>query len=307
MPTNNARVLVADDDALLRRSVKLQLNRDGYEVLEADNGLQAWEMLQRESIRLLITDWNMPGLEGPDLARQVRSTDLPYYTYIILLTANSNKKEVVSGLKAGADDYLTKPFDPDELRARVGIGLRVLELEDRLRAVMKQLEELAVRDGLTNLYNRRAFDQRLEDEFSRARRYKRPLALLMLDIDHFKHYNDTHGHPQGDQLLRELGHLLISSVRNTDLVARYGGEEFVVILPETALTNAVEVASMLHTQIGNYPFPKRDQQPSGSITVSIGVAGYQDAYLTAADLLEATDQALYRAKKGGRNRVMVAP
>lgn len=300
------RVLVADDDELLRRSVRLQLQKDGYAVVEAEDGNQAWDLIRREGVQLVISDWNMPGLEGPELARLVRSTPLPQYTYLILLTANTHKRDVVAGLQAGADDYLTKPFDPDELRARVAIGVRVVELESQLRATMQQLQELAVRDGLTNLYNRRAFDTRLEDEFQRARRYRRPLSLVMMDIDHFKNYNDTHGHPQGDQLLRELAQLLINSVRSTDFVARYGGEELAVLLPETALNNAVEVANMLHTQVGHFPFPKREVQPLGAITISVGVAGYQETYLTASDLLEAADQALYRAKKGGRNRVVVA-
>jgi two-component system chemotaxis response regulator CheY len=306
MMPKKMRILVADDDLLLRRTVRLQLAKDGYEVVEAEDGAQAWDLIQREGFQLVVSDWNMPGLEGPELAQLARSSNLPHYIYFVLLTGNANKKDVIAGLKAGADDYLTKPFDGDELRARVAIGVRVVELERKLRDAMARLEELAVRDGLLNLYNRRAFDARLEDEFQRARRYRRPLSLVMLDIDHFKNYNDTLGHPQGDQLLRELANLLTSSVRTTDFVARYGGEEFIIILPETALPNAVEVASMLHTQIGHYPFPKHEVQPGGAVTVSVGVAAFQDAYLAVQDLLEAVDQALYRAKHQGRNRVMVA-
>ena len=191
------RLLVVDDDALLRRSLNLQLTRAGYEVHEAEDGEVAWEMMERIGYRFVITDWNMPGLSGPELVGRMRQMLAAGYTYILMLTAHSEKMDVIAGLQAGADDYLTKPFDTDELRARVGIGVRILELEARLQESLASAAELAVRDGLTNLFNRRAFDDRLADEVQRAGRYQRPLTLLMIDIDHFKHYNDQHGHPQG--------------------------------------------------------------------------------------------------------------
>ncbi len=295
-----------DDDALLRRSLNLQLTRAGYEVHEAEDGQMAWDMIEREGYRFVITDWNMPGVNGPDLVRRIREGGLPGYTYILMLTAHIEKLDVVVGLQAGADDYVTKPFDMDELRARVTIGARILELESRLKDSLASTSELAVRDGLTGLFNRRAFDNRLADEVQRAVRYQRPLSLLMIDIDHFKLYNDQHGHPQGDRLLRELSSLFLSCVRSTDFVARYGGEEFVVILPETNSANALAVARPILERVCVHPFAHRETQPGGSLTVSIGVAGLDSDNPDPARLLLAADQALYQAKGAGCNRVVVA-
>jgi two-component system cell cycle response regulator len=299
------RLLVVDDDALLRRSLNLQLTRAGYEVDEAEDGEVAWDMLQRQGYRFVITDWNMPGLSGPELMGRVRQRANAGYTYILMLTAHSDKLDVISGLQSGADDYLTKPFNMDELRARVGIGVRILELESRLQESLASAAELAVRDGLTGLFNRRAFDDRLMDEVQRADRYQRPLTLLMIDIDHFKHYNDQHGHPQGDALLRELSMLFLGCVRSTDFVARYGGEEFAVILPETNPANAQAVAVTILDRVCAHPFLYRELQPLGSLTVSIGVAGTDDGVPDAERLLRTADRALYQAKGEGRNRVVV--
>src|SRR5579859_2927456 len=298
------RLLVVDDDALLRRSLNLQLTRAGYEVHEAEDGQTAWEMILRDGYRFVITDWNMPGVSGPELVRRIRQAETAGYTYIMMLTAHIERLDVVAGLEAGADDYLTKPFDMDELRARVAIGARILALESRLKESLSSVEELAVRDSLTGLFNRRAFDARLTDEVQRAVRYQRPLSLLMIDIDHFKLYNDQHGHPQGDALLRELSTLFLSCVRSTDYVTRYGGEEFAIILPETNSANALAVAGTILDRVCRHPFAFRETQPGGSLTVSIGVAGHDDHQLDEAQLLLAADQALYLAKAAGRNRVV---
>jgi len=300
------RLLVVDDDALLRRSLNLQLTRAGYEVHEAEDGQTAWEMILRDGYRFVITDWNMPGVSGPELVRRIRQAETAGYTYIMMLTAHIERLDVVAGLEAGADDYLTKPFDMDELRARVAIGARILALESRLKESLSSVEELAVRDSLTGLFNRRAFDARLTDEVQRAVRYQRPLSLLMIDIDHFKLYNDQHGHPQGDALLRELSTLFLSCVRSTDYVTRYGGEEFAIILPETNSANALAVAGTILDRVCRHPFAFRETQPGGSLTVSIGVAGHDDHQLDEAQLLLAADQALYLAKAAGRNRVVSA-
>ena len=299
------RLLVVDDDALLRRSLNLQLTRAGYEVHDAEDGEAAWAMIERETYRFVITDWNMPGMSGPELVQRIRARPAAGYTYILMLTAHSDRLDVITGLQAGADDYLTKPFDQDELRARVGIGVRILELEAKLQESLASAAELAVRDGLTGLFNRRAFDDRLADEVQRAGRYRRPLSLLMIDIDHFKHYNDQHGHPQGDVLLRELSELFLSCVRSTDFVARHGGEEFAVILPETNPANALAVAGIILERVCAHPFLYRETQPGGALTVSIGVSGNEDGLPEAERLLLTADQALYQAKRFGRNRVVV--
>jgi two-component system chemotaxis response regulator CheY len=299
------RLLVVDDEALLRRSLNLQLTRAGYEVQEAEDGEAAWAMIEQETYRFVITDWNMPGISGPELVRRIRARPAAGYTYILMLTAHSDKLDVIIGLKAGADDYLTKPFDMNELRARVGIGVRILELEARLQESLASAAELAVRDQLTGLFNRRAFDNRLADEVQRAVRYRRPLSVLMIDIDHFKKYNDQHGHPQGDVLLRELSTVFQNCVRSTDFVARLGGEEFAVILPETNPANAQAVAAIILERVCAHGFLYRESQPGGALTVSIGVAGNDDGLPEADRLLLTADQALYQAKGAGRNQVVV--
>ena len=300
------RLLVVDDDALTRRSLSLQLTRAGYEVHEAEDGEEAWQRIAAEHFRFVITDWAMPGLDGMGLVQRIRREPLPGYVYVILLTGNASKPDVVRGLDAGADDYLTKPFDHDELRARVAIGVRILELEDRLNKSRDELAALAVRDGLTGLYNRRAFDSRLADEVHRAARYRRPLSLLMIDIDHFKLYNDAYGHPHGDQLLRDMAGLLQRSVRSTDFVARYGGEEFAIILPESNQANALGLASAILARVAEHPFVDDETQLVGPLTVSIGAAQHGGEAGASEALLLSADQALYRAKRAGRNQVAVA-
>jgi two-component system cell cycle response regulator len=302
--TDRVRVLVVDDDALLRRSLQLLLNRAGYEVREAEDGQAAWDLIQREPIHFVITDWNMPLVNGPQLVSRIRTTAFPSYVYVIMLTVHTQKLDVVDGLLAGADDYLTKPFDLDELRARIAIGVRILGLEARLMRSVASAAELAMRDSLTGLFNRRAFDNRLSEELQRAVRYERPLSLLMIDIDHFKRYNDQHGHPQGDVLLRELSGLLLGCIRSTDFVARYGGEEFAVILPETSPPHALSVANTLLERVRAHPLPLRETQPGGALTVSIGIAGHSPDRPNADRLVQAADQALYQAKGAGRNRLV---
>jgi two-component system chemotaxis response regulator CheY len=294
------KILIAEDDPNQRRLLTVHLERAGYEVVVANDGLAAWQAMGREHHRFLITDWMMPEMDGPELVRRVRAADLPGYTYIMLLTALDGKEQIITGLEAGADDYLTKPFNSAELRMRVSIGERILKLETRLR-------EMAAHDRLTGLFNRYAFDHRLADEVERARRYGRPLSFILLDLDHFKQYNDSHGHPRGDALLSEFGSVLTAGVRATDFIARYGGEEFAIILPETDAANALVVAEKIRTATQAYPFPRRESQPGGAITVSVGVASFPAPIADSAKLLESADRALYQAKHAGRNRVAASP
>lgn len=293
------RILIADDDPNQRRLLNIHLSRAGHEVVEAADGRAAWEALQREHFRLVISDWTMPEVDGVELVRRIRVASFPGYTYILLLTALGDKQDVVVGLEAGADDYLTKPFNAGELRSRVSIGERILNLEMRLR-------EMATRDALTGLFNRQAFDARLADELGRTRRYQRPLSLILADLDHFKNYNDTNGHVRGDELLHELAGVFLAAVRATDFVARYGGEEFVILLPEATRAAAAEVAERVRAMVANYPFPLRETQPGGLVTLSLGVASYLEGVPADGSLVEVADQALYRAKNAGRNRVELA-
>ncbi|MBI3243405.1 MAG: diguanylate cyclase [Chloroflexi bacterium] len=300
------KILIVDDEPWLRWILRTQLARLNHEVIEAEDGQAAWEMWQREAFPMVITDWMMPNMDGVGLIRRIRAASTPSYTYIVMLTVRTDKSDVVTGLEDGADDYLTKPFDAGELQARVAVGERILGVETRLRESLAEQSELAARDGLTSIYNRRAFDYRLADEIRRARRYNRPLALIMVDIDHFKNYNDRHGHVQGDRVLQELAKVLVNSVRATDFVARYGGEEFAIILPETNKTSSMAAAEKIRTAVAAHPFPLGSSQPNGALTLSLGIANYPEDMPDGDVLVERADQALYRAKQTGRNRAVLA-
>ncbi|MGQ0604726.1 MAG: GGDEF domain-containing response regulator [Anaerolineales bacterium] len=302
---SNWQVLVVDDELGVRRAVSIHLRRRGYQVVEAENGEAAWQLLQPNGIQLVILDWYMPAMDGLELIRRIREAGFPHYVYIIVLTALDQRHHIITGLNAGADDYMIKPFDLDELQARVQIGERVITLEARLNDSLAKQSELALRDGLTGLRNRRAFDARLDEEMRRALRYQHPFALLMLDIDHFKDYNDTHGHPQGDQLLRELAGVFQNGVRGSDVVARYGGEEFAIILTETDRESAYLAAEKIRAAVSAGPFSQTEAQPDRHVTVSLGLATFPEDAADVEALVKRADEALYRAKRSGRNRVVV--
>lgn len=302
---SNGQVLVVDDEPGVRRAVSLHLRRRGYEVVEVENGEAAWQLLQTDGIQLVVLDWFMPAMDGLELIRRIREAGFPHYVYIIVLTALDQRQHIITGLNAGADDYMIKPFDLDELQARVQIGKRVITLEARLNESLAKQSELALRDGLTGLRNRRAFDARLDEEMRRALRYQHPFALLILDIDHFKDYNDTHGHPQGDQLLRELARVFQNGVRASDVVARYGGEEFAIILTETDRESAYLAAEKIRAAVSAGDFSQAEAPPGGHVTVSLGLATFPEDAADVEALLKCADEALYRAKRSGRNRVVV--
>jgi two-component system chemotaxis response regulator CheY len=247
----------------------------------------------------------MPNLDGLELIRLIREAGRPSYTYVILLTVRDAKEDVVSGLETGADDYLTKPFSLDELRARVVAGERILSLEARLNRSRERMEKLATYDTLTSLLNRWAIERHAEAELSRVQREGGSLSLLMLDIDHFKLVNDRHGHLIGDEALRLLAHLLTENLRPYDWAGRWGGEEFLVLLPETDLVQAAVVAERIRAGVEESQLPL----PDGStlqVQVSVGVASTSiatEGIPTLNVLLWQTDEALYRAKRAGRNRV----
>jgi len=293
------KVLIAEDDSLLRQMLRGALAAAGHQLITAANGLDAWEMLQREHVRMLIVDWMMPGLDGPELIRRIRGAGWPGYTYIILLTAKTGRDDVVEGLNAGADDYVTKPFRQDELLARMGVGARILELETRLSESLEREEALATRDSLTGLPNRRALYDR-----ARAEREKRSVGVIMLDIDHFKPINDRFGHAAGDEALRRVAEVLQKSKRDYDYTGRWGGDEFLTILPGTSMLQAGLVAERIRASIDMVRL-----EVGGADTVelrsSLGVACASPATspIGIDDLLNQADGALYRAKADGRNRV----
>jgi two-component system cell cycle response regulator len=293
------KILVADDDAVSRRLLEVTLKKWGYDVVVAEDGDKAWEVLQREDApQLAILDWVMPGMDGPEICREVRTFGDQRYIYLLLLTAKSEKEDLVKGMEAGADDFLSKPFDAQELRARLRAGIRILELQETLRVQ-------AMHDSLTGLWNRAATLDFLRRELNRGKRQGTPVTVVMADIDHFKRINDTHGHLAGDVVLREVAQRLSSSVRGYDVTGRFGGEEFLIVLPGCTIQDAVDKAESLRACINQEPV----DTPEGPIpvTLSLGVAVRDGAVKVDPDsLLRAADAALYRAKSGGRDRVELA-
>lgn len=302
------RALVVDDDPNLRRIINIYLTQVGYEVTEAANGQAAWEHWQADPIRLIVTDWMMPIMDGEELVRRLRAAPAEAgYCYIIMLTARTNKGDVVMGLEAGADDYLTKPFDSRELRSRVAIGQRILDLEATLNEARRQLEILAMHDGLTNLLNRRAIHAHAESELSLANRKDSALSLLMLDIDFFKAVNDRYGHAVGDLALRFVADMLMQKKRPYDWAGRWGGEEFLLVLPKANLEEAARVAERIRASLEATPLVLADGREV-PLRLSLGVSctqGQLDNPITVNQLLHQADKALYAAKAAGRNQVRV--
>jgi two-component system, cell cycle response regulator len=302
-------VLVAEDDPIFRLVLESWFKRWDYRVIAVDNGLDAWEVLQRDDApHLAILDWVMPGIDGIELCRKIRGRDRGPYCYVLLLSVKDEKQDVVEGLEAGADDYLTKPFDVDELRARVRAGKRILDLQAALIHAKDELQFAAAHDPLTGLWNRGAILELLKREVSRRQRTADPLGVIMADIDYFKRINDTHGHLVGDAVLREVTRRLAVGVRPYDVVGRYGGEEFLVVFPGCNAANLRVGAERLRRCVADQPI----ETNAGPITVtlSLGLASLErdeNGILDCEVFLHAADEALYAAKARGRNRAEAAP
>ncbi|HEY6293832.1 MAG TPA: diguanylate cyclase [Terriglobia bacterium] len=298
------RVLIAEDDPVSLRVVETMLKKWGYEPVSARDGDEAWKALQTENApRLAILDWMMPRKDGPDVCRELRGQIGRPYTYVLLLTAKTQRRDLIDGLGAGADDYLTKPFSGEELRARLYSGERILAVQQQLMEAKEALRVQAIRDPLTGLYNRRYMEEALERELRRAEHGQHPLSVMMLDLDHFKTFNDTSGHQAGDHLLRYVGGLLEARTRREDIPCRYGGEEFVLILPGAPIEVAVRRAEQFRGAIRESGI-EYEGKALGPVTVSIGVACFPQHGTTGAEVVGAADSALYRAKQQGRNRVI---
>jgi len=299
-------ILLVEDEPTTRLMTSRQLTRAGYEVEAVSNGAEALAMLKTRFIPLLLTDWDMPQMNGVALCKAVRDMKLEGYVYTILLTAREGTANVIEGLAAGADDYLTKPPDDNELRARLNTGRRILKLEQSLRAANRRIHLLSVTDALTATYSRRYMMEHLPLEIEQGRRYGRPLSVVLCDIDLFKAVNDTHGHQAGDDVLRDFAKLVMNSTRkDIDWVARYGGEEFLIVLPETSVPDAITVAEKTRLTIAAHPFEIADG--TLSISASFGVAGYDSMQALRGvgvdTLIAEADRCLYRSKDAGRNRV----
>jgi two-component system, cell cycle response regulator len=299
-------VLIADDDPMFRRILQSWLEAWGYRVIVADDGAQAWSILKHEHPpELLILDWVMPEIDGTELCRRIRERQRSPYQYILLATAKDDKQDVVQGLEAGADDYLTKPFDRNELRARLRVGRRILTLQQDLIRARDELRFQATHDVLTGIWNRGAVLDLLHRELERATRAKTATSVLMLDLDHFKKINDTHGHLTGDVVLREVANRIAQSVRSYDLVGRYGGEEFLVVLPTCDKAEVEQSANRIRLAIAAAPILTASSEIP--VTASIGATVINAAARASdKDALLAADKALYNAKNSGRNQVSLA-
>ncbi len=298
------KILIVEDEPIYRRMVKKYLLEVGYDVVEAEDGQVAWELFQQEPFHLVITDWMMPSLNGPALVQKIRESGQKYYTYIIMLTAMDNKNDVVLGLESGVDEYLTKPFNSGELKARVASGMRILRLEEQLMQARQQMEVLAMYDGLTGLLNRRAIEEYAEAEFNMAVRKERALSVILLDIDHFKTVNDQFGHKFGDHTLRQVAKILTEDLRNYDRIGRWGGEEFILILPDTQLKDAATLAERVRVRMTETQMSLENGE-TFSVHISLGAACTTGQFPSLTKLIDAADQALYQAKQTGRNRVCI--
>jgi two-component system cell cycle response regulator len=303
------KILVAEDDSITRHLMQRTLQKFGYEVVLAEDGHKALEILsEKTGPRLALVDWMMPLLDGPELCRRVRSQQSDgSYVYIVLLTSKHGSDDIVEGLEAGADDYITKPFQPAELKARLRTGLRILSLEDKLVKARDEMRFGATHDMLTSLWNRGAILSLTKGELSRTTRERRPCSLLLCDVDHFKRVNDNYGHLVGDFVLKEVARRLKSCVRDYDGVGRYGGEEFLLVLGNCGNGCIESRAEAVRAAIANSPF-LLENGTELSITISIGslTCEVAQAARPVESLLAQADAALYQAKKDGRNRTVKA-
>lgn len=299
------KVLVADDDAVMRCLICHFLQEWGYETIEVTNGAEALEELQSpDAPKLAILDWMMPQMDGIEVCRRLRRGDEPY-VYILLLTARQSNDDLLLGLDAGADDYLAKPVDMPQLKARLASGKRIIELQEKLIGAYEAKRFEAAHDSLTGLWNRTAIVGFLHGELARSRREHTSVSVLMCDIDKFKAVNDHYGHHGGDEVLRQVSSRLSLAIRNYEWISRYGGEEFLIVVPNCNSTAAAQIAERLRTCICDVPIIWNELQID--VSMSLGVATtVGDHELTEEALVQAADMALYRAKDAGRNRVEIA-
>lgn len=296
------RVVVNAGEQLLHK----MLARFGFEVLIAYDGKQALDyFLMENPPKIGILNWEMEGMGASKVCKILRNEPIEHYVYMILLTSDSQKDEVLGSFEHGADDYLVKPFDGFELRAKLAVAKRILDLQDRLIGMRDELHALATRDSLTDLWNRREALNALAREVNRVDRDHKPCGLIMADVDHFKEVNDTYGHLVGDEVLREVANRLRRGTRPYDIVGRYGGEEFLIVTPGCDLATTKKRAEMLQTEISASPV--LTSRGEIAVTLSLGgVAISPGLEKNALTLLRSADDALFRAKKGGRNRVEIA-
>lgn len=298
------KILIAEDDVISSRILEKNLKNWGYDVVIARSGEAAWESLQDETLRLAILDWMMPGMDGTEICKKIRRRKNYKYTYIILLSAKDRKQDIIAGLSSGADDYMTKPVNFFELRARLQTGRRIIDLEDKLLLVQRQLKDLASRDSLTRLWNRVEIVRFLREELERSQREKKPVAVIMLDIDYFKKINDFYGHEVGDKALLQVIYRIARKVRKSDKIGRYGGDEILIVLPNCNVLEVRKIGERLRTSVARRGIKTGTELLP--VTVSAGCASSTSLSSPSAEkLIRSADAALLRAKNQGRNCTVV--
>jgi two-component system, cell cycle response regulator len=300
------QVLVVDDSPVYRKLVEHALEGSPYSLMFAKSGREAMELFARYLPAIVITDWMMPDLSGLELCQRLRADVHRGYTYVILLTSIAEKDNVVKGLAAGADDYLTKPFDPGELLARIGVGRRIIDLHRQIDAKNKLLEEMAHCDSLTGLPNRRAIEDWAARQLRGAARHGFPYWVVLADLDSFKSVNDTHGHIGGDVLLKKFAELLKTVIRASDICGRLGGDEFLLVITHVEAEDICKTVERFREKLAEQQFEIGNEKVS--ITASFGIAGFSGSeILDFTTLVRRADKALYAAKRGGRNLIRVEP
>ena len=313
----NEQILVVDDDRTTLELLKKTLTDAGYKPLIAENGLQALDILYECKPAIIICDWLMPKLDGIEFCKAVNSLKEEYFFYFIMLTIQSEENYLLEAFNAGVDDFLCKPFDKDELLARIKVGLRIgslcNELNDHVTKVHRlnnelnhlntELQKTAVTDNLTGLLNRQQGILKLRSLWETAKRYGQTFSCAMIDIDHFKNINDVYGHLTGDNVLRQIAAVLLRSVRKVDRVYRVGGEEFLIIFPNSNAEEACIYAQRCRELVESKRFMSQEQELS--LTISVGVTEYDKSMIKPDNLLRAADKLLYIAKEQGRNRVVI--
>jgi diguanylate cyclase (GGDEF)-like protein len=305
------RILIAEDDLISRRLLQKTLEEWGYTVIPADNGQKAWEIFVKEEIKFVIADWMMPEMDGIELCRRIRSLKKSGYVYFIILTGKDRREDIIEGLDAGADDYVAKPLDREELKVRVKAGERIIRLEkelidknEALQVLNKRLEELSLIDPLTEIGNRRSFYKTITMAHHRACRYLQGYGVVMCDIDNFKAYNDTYGHLEGDRILKTVADSIKRSLRLSDEAFRYGGEEFVALLQGQDVQGSLVIAERIRRDVESLRIEHKGSE-SGIVTISCGVESFneKDKENKWEVILSRADEALYKAKSSGKNRV----
>ncbi|MGA1862350.1 diguanylate cyclase [Deferribacter thermophilus] len=300
---DNLKVLIVEDDKDYIELTTIYLQKWGYDYVVSTNGKSAIECLKNDKdIGLMLLDWMLPDTTGVEICEYVRNNILDRYVYIVMVTGKKEKKDVIEALKKGADDYISKPYDYEELNVRIHSGFRILKLERRLKESYQKLYEMATHDALTGILNRGAIEKKLKREVERGKRIGHEVGVILIDIDNFKRINDEYGHQIGDIVLQDVAEVLETNCRRYDYVGRYGGEEFLIVLPGLNSYSTSKVAERIRKEVENRSFHAVNIDLK--VTISLGVCSTKEAQ-DIKDLIKKADEALYKAKREGKNRTVV--